>query len=127
MKLHENTAEMLVPYEGNRFYVFHPSFGYFADRYGLEQVPIELDGKSPSPRQLAGLIERAKADNVKVIFVQKQFPVDSANAVADAIGGDVLQLDPLAEDVVANLQQIADSLRVLRRHLRSEDGGLDRP
>ncbi|HSR88023.1 MAG TPA: zinc ABC transporter substrate-binding protein, partial [Pontiella sp.] len=109
-QLDENTAEQLAPYSGSRFYVFHPSFGYFADQYGLEQVPIELDGKSPSPRQLAELIDRAQLDAVKVIFVQKQFPADSANAVADAIGGKVVQLDPLAEDVVANLKQIADSI-----------------
>ena len=103
-------SSMLEPHRGARFYVFHPSFGYFADAYGLEQVPIELDGKSPSPRQLADLIARAKADGVKVVFVQKQFPEGSAQAVADAIGGSVVQLDPLAEDVVANLRQIAEAI-----------------
>lgn len=101
---------MLEPHKGSRFYVFHPSFGYFADAYGLQQMPIELEGKSPSPRQLAELIGLARADGVKVVFVQKQFPVDSANAVANAIGGTVVQLDPLAEDVVANLRQIAESI-----------------
>ncbi|MEA2067692.1 MAG: zinc ABC transporter substrate-binding protein [Verrucomicrobiota bacterium] len=105
--LFKNTLE---PFKGSRFYVFHPSFGYFADAYGLRQVPIELEGKSPSPRQLANLIEQARAEGVKVVFVQKQFPASSANAVAQAIGGTVVQLDPLAEDVVANLRQIAESI-----------------
>ena len=100
----------LMRHKGTRFYVFHPSFGYFADAYGLEQIAIELDGKSPSPRQLANLIEQAKTDGVKVIFVQKQFPEGSAKAVADAIGGKVVQLDPLAEDVIANLKQIAEAI-----------------
>lgn len=100
----------LAPFKGGRFYVFHPSFGYFADAYGLVQIPIELDGKSPSPRQLAQLIEQAKADGVKVVFVQKQFPSDSAQAVADAIGGRVVPLDPLAEELLANLREIADAL-----------------
>jgi len=109
-KIDRVAAEQLAPYKGRRFYVFHPSFGYFADRYGLEQEPIELDGKSPSPRQLADLIEQAQADGVKVVFVQKQFPSDSAKSVADAIGGHVVPLDPLAEDVVANLGQIADAI-----------------
>jgi zinc transport system substrate-binding protein len=108
--LEEESILRLAPFKGSRFYVFHPSFGYFADAYGLKQIAIELDGKSPSPRQLADLIEQAKADSVKVIFVQKQFPVDSANAVAEAIDGTVVQLDPLAEDVVANLKQITDSI-----------------
>ena len=109
-QLDDDIRAMLAPYAGSRFYVFHPSFGYFADAYGLEQIPVELDGKTPSPRQLATLIEQAKADGVKVVFVQKQFPAGSAKAIADAIGGTVAQLDPLAEDSVANLRLIAESL-----------------
>ena len=109
-KLDTIIDEQLEPYSGSRFYVFHPSFGYFADEYDLHQIPIELDGKSPSPRQLADLIEQAQVDGVKVIFLQKQFPVDSAKAVAGAIGGSVVQMDPLAEDVIANLKQIAESI-----------------
>ncbi|MEI6892667.1 MAG: zinc ABC transporter substrate-binding protein [Pontiella sp.] len=108
--LHAQISEQLAPFKGNRFYVFHPSFGYFSDAYGLHQIPIELEGKSPSPRQLADLIEQAQVDDVKVIFVQKQFPASSATAVAHAIGGVVVQLDPLAEDVVANMQQIAEAI-----------------
>ncbi|MEE9369314.1 MAG: zinc ABC transporter substrate-binding protein [Pontiella sp.] len=109
-QLHSDTTEQIAPYKNSRFYVFHPSYGYFADQYDLEQVPIELDGKAPSPRQLADLIEQAQTDGVKVIFVSKQFPKGSANAVAKAIGGRVVQLDPLAEDVVANLRKIAESI-----------------
>lgn len=108
--LQKEIEVQLAPYKGERFYVFHPSFGYFADQYGLVQVSIELDGKSPSPRQLAELIEMAQTDGVKVIFVQKQFPMESARAVAEAIDGTVVQLDPLAEDVVGNLRQIADAI-----------------
>jgi zinc transport system substrate-binding protein len=110
MKLDAETRARLIPFKGARFYVFHPSFGYFAEAYGLEQVSIELDGKSPSPRQLADLIAQAREDGVKVVFVQQQFPADSATAVADAIGGSVVRLDPLAEDVVANLRKIAESI-----------------
>ncbi len=109
-ELQHELETRLAPYKAQRFYVFHPSFGYFADAYGLVQVAIELDGKSPSPRQLADLIEMAQVDGVKVIFVQKQFPVESATAVANAIGGEVVQLDPLAEDVAANLRRIAEAI-----------------
>lgn len=109
-QLDEEIRSVLAPCRGCRFYVFHPSFGYFADAYGLEQVSVEIDGKSPSPRQLGALIEQALADDVHVIFVQRQFPASSAKAVADAIKGKVVQLDPLAEDVVANLRQIAESI-----------------
>ncbi len=101
---------IMSPFNGMRFYVFHPSFGYFAAAYGLEQIPIELYGKSPTPRQLAELIEQAKRDQVQVIFVSKQFPIDSAQAIAHALGGRVIPIDPLAEDLIANLRKISESI-----------------
>jgi len=100
-------ARSLAPFRGSRMYVFHPAFGYFADAYGLTQVPIEIEGKEPSARQLAYLIDRAKKDRVKVMFVQPQFSKKGAAAVAKAIGGVVVPIDPLASDYLANLERIA--------------------
>ncbi len=91
-------------------YVFHPAFGYFADAYGLIQVPIEIEGKEPGARQLSKLIDRAKKDRVKVIFVQPQFSARSAEAVAKAIGGVVVPIDDLGRDYLANLESIAAAI-----------------
>lgn len=100
-------SRSLAPFKGRKMYVFHPSFGYFADAYGLIQVPIEIEGKEPGARQLAKLIDKAKKDRVKVMFVQPQFSARSAEAVAKAIGGVVVPIDPLARDYLANLDKIA--------------------
>ncbi|MDZ7618381.1 MAG: zinc ABC transporter substrate-binding protein [Patescibacteria group bacterium] len=104
-------AAELAPYRGQAFYIFHPAMGYFADAYGLRQVAVELEGKSPSPRQLKTLIDQAKSDGVKIIFVQPQFDQRSAEAVAAAIGGSVEVIDPLRKDVVDNLIHIASQLQ----------------
>ncbi|MCX5827891.1 MAG: zinc ABC transporter substrate-binding protein [Deltaproteobacteria bacterium] len=100
-------SRSLAPLKGRKMYVFHPAFGYFADAYGLIQVPIEIEGKEPGARQLAKLIDRAKKDRVKVMFVQPQFSARSAEAVAKAIGGVVVPIDSLARDYLANLDKIA--------------------
>ncbi|HAJ27655.1 MAG TPA: ABC transporter substrate-binding protein [Syntrophus sp. (in: bacteria)] len=100
-------SRALAPFKGRKMYVFHPSFGYFTDAYGLIQVPIEIEGKEPGARQLAKLIDRAKKDRVKVMFVQPQFSARSAEAMAKAIGGAVVPIDPLARDYLANLDRIA--------------------
>jgi len=98
-----------------KFMVFHPAWGYFAQRYGLEQVPIEYEGKEPGPRSLATLTDQAKRAGIKVIFVQPQFSSRSAEQVARAIGGRVVTVDPLASDYTENLrrlgQEIAAALR----------------
>ena len=56
---------------------------------------------------MAKLIDKAKKDRVKVMFVQPQFSARSAEAVAKAIGGVVVPIDPLARDYLANLDKIA--------------------
>ena len=95
--------------------MYHPAFGYFADAYGLIQVPVEIEGKQPTPKQIEQLIGRVRGENVRFIFVSPQFDRKTAEAMAEAIEGSVIAVDPLAEDVLANLQQIAsildDSLR----------------
>ncbi len=109
--LDKEIQQMLAPYTGSTFYVFHPAFGYFAHAYTLHQQAVEIEGKSPSPRQLYSLINRAKVEKVKVVFVQPQFDRKSAQAVAHAIGGEVVPLDPLAEDVACNLKIMAEKIQ----------------
>ncbi len=110
-RLDSEIRRMLLPWQGATFFVYHPAFGYFAHAYGLRQEAVEVAGKSPSPRQLAGLIDRAKKEKVRVIFVQPGFAAKSAAAVARAIGGRVVPLDPLAEDVAANLKTMAREIK----------------
>ncbi len=93
---------------GLGFMVFHPSWGYFARSYGLVQIPIEIGGKSPKLFQLKELIEYARENNVKVVFVQPQFSSKSATLIAKEIGAEVAFADPLAENWSANLREVAD-------------------
>jgi len=109
-KVDARIARALGPLKGREFFVFHPAYGYFGDAYGLKQVPVEIEGKSPSAKQLVSLIEKAKKANVKVIFVQPQFSTSNAEAVALMIGGAVVPMDPLARDYLANLAAMAGKL-----------------
>jgi len=76
----------------------------------LIQKTVEIEGKSPTPKQLQHLIAAAKKDGARVIFSQPQFDPKSAEAVARAIGGTVVPLDPLAYDAAANLNAIAENI-----------------
>ncbi len=100
----------LAPLRGRAFITYHPAFGYFADAYGLKQVPVEIEGKSPSAKDIAALIQKAKKENVKVVFVQPQFSPKSAEAIAAAIGGAVVPMDDLARDYIHNLESMAQKV-----------------
>jgi len=110
-RVHAEIAKALAPLKGREMFVFHPAFGYFADAYGLKQVPVEIEGKEPTAKELTDLIARAKADHVKVIFVQPQFSRKSAEAIAQAIGGAVVPIDDLARDYLKNLEDIAAKIK----------------
>jgi len=97
--------------EKNQFMVYHPAWGYFADAYGLEQVPVELEGKEPKPAQVAQLIDSARTQGIRVLFVQPQFSSRSAQTIADAIGGTVVAADPLALDWDENLLRVAHAIQ----------------
>ena len=90
--------------------VYHPSFGYFADRYDLTMLPVEAEGKEPTPAGLQHVIEQAKEHNIRVVFAEPQFNPKSANVIADAIDGQVILIDPLARDYITNLDAILGKL-----------------
>jgi zinc transport system substrate-binding protein len=102
--------KMLSPYRGKGFYVFHPSFGYFADEYGLKQIAIETGGKEPSPASLEKIITEAIEEGIKVIIAQPEFSKKSAEVIADAIGGEIVILNPLEGDYLNNLKVIASGI-----------------
>ena len=107
--------ELLGAYQGRSFLVFHPAWGYFADEYGLRQVAIEIQGKEPSDREMTELQQFARDEQIRVVFVQPQIEGASARAVAEAIGGRVEVLDPLAEDVSAELVRAAEAIAQVYR------------
>lgn len=108
---HSRLTELLAPCRGKEFFVFHPSFGYFGDAYGLQQVAIEEGGKEPGARQLRRLVEKAKTSGARVIFVQPQFAVTGAEAIARELGAKLDTLDPLARDYLKNLEEMAQKIR----------------
>ena len=113
--LHDRLTSTFSGKGGLRFMVFHPSWGYFARAYGIEQVPIEIEGKSPKPAQLQAIIAQAGALGIQILFVQPQFSTKSAALVASAIGGRVALADPLAKDWMANLWHVADQFSAALR------------
>ncbi len=111
VKLDNELKATFAGKNGLGFMVFHPSWGYFAHSYGLKQIPIEIEGKNPKPAQLKTLIQHARLSNIKVLFVQPQFSTKSANLIAKEIHGQVVFADPLAENWLVNLREVAHKFR----------------
>lgn len=108
--LDDALQQRLAGLNKRKFLVYHPAWGYFADAYGLTQVPIEQEGKEPGARRLTALITQARTEGARVILVQPQFDRRAAGQVARAIGGRVETVDPLSPDYAATLRRLTDIL-----------------
>lgn len=109
-QLHVEIGALLHPYQTHSFMVFHPSWGYFARRYHLQQMAIELSGKEPKGAKLAQIIQQAQKNGITAIFIQTQFSQKAATTIANQIGAQVITLDPLAEDLPLMLRTTAQKL-----------------
>jgi zinc transport system substrate-binding protein len=101
----------LAPLKGRSVFVYHPSFGYFLDEFGIRQEAVETGGKEPGPRALNRLIALAKQEQPAAIFVQAQFPVTAAKTLAASAGAELVSLDPLARDWLANIRLMGAALK----------------
>lgn len=102
--------ELLADIPTRSFIVFHPSLGYFAQQYNLNQHSIEFEGKNPSPSQIRMLIDDAGKENIKTVFIQRGFDEKNAEVVAKEIGADVFEIDPLSYEWDTELIKIAEIL-----------------
>jgi zinc transport system substrate-binding protein len=88
------------------FLIYHPALTYLARDYGLTQVAIEHEGKEPSAKHLAHIIDQARKDGVRNIFYQSEFPASSVEAICKDINAKAVEINPLDEDIVANIRRI---------------------
>jgi zinc transport system substrate-binding protein len=109
--LNNYIRKTLAAFKGRTVFVYHPAFGYFTDLYGLKLESIEIEGKDPTPRQIMNLISEAKKQNVKTIFVQRQFNSQSAEKIAQAIGGHVVGVNVLDYNIVGLLKKMTDEIK----------------
>lgn len=106
-KLDQKIREQLSKAKHKNFAVFHPSWGYFSDAYGLKQIAIEVQNRQSGARTLNETINRIKSLGIRVIFVQKQFSETDARMIARETETRLVQVDPLAENYLDNMKYIS--------------------
>ena len=94
------------------FIIYHPALTYFARDYGLTQYAIETDGKEPSPEQLKQLVDRAKRESIRTVFIQQEFDRKNAEIIARETGSRLVVINPLSgqwsEEVIRIAKVLSD-------------------
>jgi zinc transport system substrate-binding protein len=113
LRIHEvddKARELFSGVKNRSFMIYHPNLGYMAREYELEEIPVEFEGKEPSPSRLRYLIDRARKDHLKTIFVQREYDTKNAKAIAGEIGARIVLIDPLSENWLRSTTDIIEAL-----------------
>jgi zinc transport system substrate-binding protein len=108
--LDREARDLFASFQQSPFMIFHPTLGYLARDYGLVQVAVENEGKEPNPSSLKELIDYGKSKKIKVIFVQREYDIKNARAIAAETGARIETIDPLSENWKGSVQDIINSL-----------------
>lgn len=109
-KTETEIKQLLDPLTDRTFIIYHPALTYFADEFNLIQLCIEMDGKEPSPAQLKMLVETARENNARVVFIQQEFDQKNAELIAKETGCKLTVINPLAYDWSKEMIHIAKAL-----------------
>lgn len=101
---------LLEEINSRSFIIYHPALSYFARDYNLEQFSVEFEGKSPSPAQIKDLIDLAKQEQIKTVFIQQEFDVKNTKVIADELGASPYVINPLSYEWDVELLRIAKIL-----------------
>ncbi|BBE30822.1 putative periplasmic metal-binding protein [Tepiditoga spiralis] len=87
-------------------YTFHPSFDYFAQRYGIKIAGIieTSPGVEPSAKQLKELSKNAKG--VKAIFTEPQLNGKSARKISETLKINKGILDPIGSFEIKKIDEL---------------------
>ncbi|MBN2898551.1 MAG: zinc ABC transporter substrate-binding protein [Clostridia bacterium] len=91
--------------------IYHPSIGYFADDFQLNMVALESEGKEATMQGMTKVVDYALENGIKTIFYQQEFDSKQAELIAAEIGGTAVQINPLSEDLVNNLEELGTLIR----------------
>ena len=103
--------EEITKDKSTTFLIYHPALTYFAQEYGLRQLSIEEDGREPSAVQLKQVINTARQNHVKIIFIQREFDSRNTDIVARSTGAEKVEINPLSYDWDKEMVKIAQSLK----------------
>ncbi len=111
------------------FVSFHPTWGYFAERYGLRELEAleKAPGRPPSPAELARLAELARSEGVRAVLLEPQLDPKLGRALAREIGVATVVADPLGDPRDPERSTYAGLMRFNARAFHRALGGASPP
>lgn len=124
-KLRQKMHNELASSKGTKVLTFHEAFPYFAEEFGLKiAAVIEREpGVEPSARELAETIDLVRKEDVRILFVEPQYPIKTAQIISAETGAAVYVLDPCVtgpQEEDAYINTMEKNLKTLKEALKKQ-------
>ncbi|MEA3320963.1 MAG: zinc ABC transporter substrate-binding protein [Bacillota bacterium] len=126
-KLDAEFNEMIKSADKKKFIVSHSAYGYWEDRYGLEQIGISGISPSdePSQQQLIEIINLVGEEGLTLIFFEENLNNKVVKTVQNETGTSPLFLHNLEMLSEERREANEDYLSIMRNNLKMLDKGLN--
>ncbi|MBO9128160.1 metal ABC transporter substrate-binding protein [Bacillus sp. 165] len=99
--------------------VSHAAYGYWQNRYGIEQIPVAglSASQEPSQKDLAGVVKEAKEHKLKYILFETFATPKVADVVRKEAGLEILRLNHLATISDEDAKQKKDYITLMKENI----------
>jgi len=109
--LERKHQQMLDSLSIRTFIVYHPAYGHFAEHYNLKQIAVEYQGKEPSIKHLASLIDTIQKTGSRFLIIGPQQNQSKMQSLAEKLNLSLKVIDPLTGDYFTLQNQLVDLLQ----------------
>ncbi len=103
----------LRPLPNRNYLAFHSAWRYFGQRYDLHEIGVveAFPGKEPSAREIAAVVERARAAHIHALLVEPQYNTRMAQQIAAEFGGRTFLVDAIGGPDVTGRNHYIELMR----------------
>ncbi|MFB4162330.1 metal ABC transporter solute-binding protein, Zn/Mn family [Alteribacillus sp. JSM 102045] len=119
LDLDKEFSEMVNAAEGNQFIVSHSAYGYWEDRYGLEQIGVAglAPSDEPSQKQLREIIETVEDSGIQHVMLEKNVSSKVTEVVQDEVGAEALHVQNLASLIQEERDSGEDYFSLMKQNI----------
>ncbi|WP_257348377.1 metal ABC transporter solute-binding protein, Zn/Mn family [Pseudalkalibacillus decolorationis] len=119
LKLDSDFQEMMKASNQKEILVSHAAYGYWEDRYGIEQISVSglSPTNEPTQKQIKSIITETKAHNINYILFEQNVSTKPAEMIKEQLGLEILYLHNLSVRTEENITQNEDYFDLMYKNL----------
>lgn len=101
--------------------VSHAAYGYWQERYGIQQISIAglSPSQEPSQHQLTGIIKESEEHHLKYVLFEQNVQSNVAKVIQDAIGAKSLTLHNLESITEEDIKNNEDYFSIMEKNIET--------